>query len=229
MGSQPEIRPTFTWGSKNCAFSEPMMMSVSHRKCSPPPQQIPLTAQMMGLCSCSISRAIGSHTWPIGRVLRLLHVDAGAEELLPRRREDRDPRVVVIPEVGPDRLHLVAHLHVERVARVLPVQRDVRDPVPLLVDRLDEGQIRRGSRSVSSVLLVAMLRSDRREAAVDVDRLHRDRAGTVRAQEQHERHDLLGIDEPARAGSCRSRTRGSPRASCRRRGRTSACCPRPCR
>ena len=45
-----------------------MMMSVSQRKCSPPPQQMPLTAQMIGLCSCSISRAIGSHTWPIGRV-----------------------------------------------------------------------------------------------------------------------------------------------------------------
>ena len=44
------------------------MMSVSHRKWRPPPQQMPLTAQMIGLWICSISRAIGSQTCPIGRV-----------------------------------------------------------------------------------------------------------------------------------------------------------------
>ena len=125
---------------------------------------------------------------------RLLDVDAGAEELLTRRREDRDPHVVVVPEVGPDRLHLIAHLDVERVAGMCPVQRDVRDPILLLVDRFGEGQ---SPQVLDRHRCPRLSRSDRRETAVDVDRLHGDRAGSVRGQEQHQRHDLFRIDEAA--------------------------------
>ena len=60
IGSQPETSPTFTCESKNKAFVDPMMMSVSDRKCSPPPQQMPLTAEMIGLWTCSMIRATGS-------------------------------------------------------------------------------------------------------------------------------------------------------------------------
>ena len=69
IGSQPDTRPTFTCESKNSAFVDPMMMSVSDRKCSPPPQQMPLIAVMIGFWISSMIRATGSQMWPIGRVL----------------------------------------------------------------------------------------------------------------------------------------------------------------